>query len=317
MRRIRSDVSHRVRRQPSIFGAAWFRGLLGAGLVMIVALLVAPSVAGWFGSELPQSLFPLLPWAGPVQSASAPASRTVSASGVAEPRGAAAESRDASSHALAAAQPAAGGSAATRVPAPTREGDTVVGAGQARSAPTGAGGGNGRPAAPASPPPRAAGAGPDPGSERLAAPPVVYWVQVGAFLDHGNAERLVERLRGDGLPVGTTTFEQSRVVYRVLLTDAAGAGAPAELLERARGAGLTVEATPDGPAVSELVPLRRAVEISRTLRQQGVPVRLKQNASSATYRVVRVGSYRTSAEAEATLAALAARGVEGLVVRER
>jgi hypothetical protein len=39
--------------------------------------------------------------------------------------------------------------------------------------------------------------------------------------------------------------------------------------------------------------------------------------SSSTYRVVRVGSYATIGEAEATLARLAAQGIEGLVVRER
>jgi cell division protein FtsN len=59
------------------------------------------------------------------------------------------------------------------------------------------------------------------------------------------------------------------------------------------------------------------VETSHTLRQQGVPVRLKQEVSSATYRVVRVGAFATVAEAEAALATLNARGVEGVVVRER
>jgi cell division protein FtsN len=46
-------------------------------------------------------------------------------------------------------------------------------------------------------------------------------------------------------------------------------------------------------------------------------VRLKQEVSSSTYRVVRVGSFPTVAEADATLAALTAKGVEGVVVRER
>jgi cell division protein FtsN len=46
-------------------------------------------------------------------------------------------------------------------------------------------------------------------------------------------------------------------------------------------------------------------------------VRLKQEVSSATYKVVRVGSFATVAEAETTLATLSAKGVEGVVVRER
>jgi cell division protein FtsN len=57
--------------------------------------------------------------------------------------------------------------------------------------------------------------------------------------------------------------------------------------------------------------------MSHTLREQGVPVWLKQEVSSSTYRVVRVGSFGTVAEAEAMLATLTARGVEGVVVRER
>jgi cell division protein FtsN len=165
-----------------------------------------------------------------------------------------------------------------------------------------------------SPPPADAGSA---RSGALAAPPSVYWVQVGAFLDHRNADRLVERLRGDGLSAATTSFEQSRVLYRVMLAGADGSRVGDDAVERARGLGHPVETTADGPAVTGLVPLRRAVEISHTLRQQGVPVRLKQEVSSSTYRVVRVGSFATVAEADSALATLSARGVEGVVVRER
>jgi hypothetical protein len=67
MRRVRSDVSHRIRRQPSIFSAAWFRVCLGAGVVLVLALLVGPWLAGWVGSDLPRSLFLLAPWGGDVK----------------------------------------------------------------------------------------------------------------------------------------------------------------------------------------------------------------------------------------------------------
>ena len=147
--------------------------------------------------------------------------------------------------------------------------------------------------------------------------PAVYWVQVGAFLDHRNADRLVERLRGEGLSAAMTSFEQSRVLYRVLLVGADGSRATDDAIERVRGLGHPVETTAEGPAVTGLVPLRRAVETSHILRQKGIPVRLKQEVSSATYRVVRVGSFATVAEAEGALATLNARGVEGVVVRER
>jgi cell division protein FtsN len=142
-------------------------------------------------------------------------------------------------------------------------------------------------------------------------------VQVGAFLDHRNADKLAERLRGDGLPAGTTAFEQSRVRYRVLLAAPDGGAVPSEAVERVRGLGHPVETTADGPAVTGSVPLRKAVETSHSLRQQGVQVRLKQEVSSSTYRVVRVGSFPTVAEAEAALATLTSKGVEGIVVRER
>jgi len=151
----------------------------------------------------------------------------------------------------------------------------------------------------------------------LAAPPAVYWIQVGAFLDHKNADRLMEKLKGDGLSAATTSFEQSRVLYRVLLVSGDGGRLSEDAIERVKGLGHPVETTSDGPAVTGLVPLRKAVETSHSLRQQGVPVRLKQEVSSSTFRVVRVGSFATAAEADAALAQLNAKGVEGVVVREQ
>lgn len=145
----------------------------------------------------------------------------------------------------------------------------------------------------------------------------MYWVQVGAFLDHKNADRLMEKLKGDGLSAATTSFEQSRVLYRVILVGGDGGRVSDDAIERVKGLGHPVEATADGPAVTGLVPLRKAVETSHSLRQQGVPVRLKQEVSSATFRVVRVGSFATAAEADAALAQLSAKGVEGVVVREQ
>ena len=142
-------------------------------------------------------------------------------------------------------------------------------------------------------------------------------MQVGAFLDHKNADRLAEKLKSDGHATATTSFEQSRVLYRVVLVGADGGRVTDDAIERVKGLGHPVETTTDGPAVNGLVPLRKAVETSHALRQQGVPVRLKQEVSSATYKVVRVGSFSTVTEADATLAALTAKGVEGVVVRER
>lgn len=313
MRRVRSDVSHRVRRQPSIFSARWFRVCLGAGVVLALALLVGPQIAKWLGSDVPSRLFLASPAGTEVKSPAARAAVPAPEKpGLATPgspppgpaasRGIAAATGKPSSTVVdgqpgAVSRTAAGGSPAV---VPSKAATPEAAPTPARDA--------SRPATQAPEPARGG---------TLVAPPAVYWVQVGAFLDHRNADRLAERLRGEGLPATTTAFEQSRVLYRVLLAGPDGARAPDDTVERVRGLGHTVETTADGPAVTGSVPLRKAVETSHSLRQQGVPVRLKQEVSSSTFRVVRVGSFATVAEADGALATLNAKGVEGIVVRER
>lgn len=148
-------------------------------------------------------------------------------------------------------------------------------------------------------------------------PAPLFRIQVGAFLDHRNADRLVERLRGEGLGAATSVFEQSRILYGVLAIPGDSEGGSATLLETLRALGFTAAATEEGLAVTELVPLRTAVEVSHRLREQSITVRLKQEVGSTTFRVVRVGSYATSEEADRALVTLAARGFDGVVVRER
>ena len=313
MRRVRPDVSHRIRRQPSIFSVRWFRIALGAGVALAIALFVGPSVAGWFGGDLPKSLFLLAPWGGPEKTAQARPSEptmarpSLSSPGALPPAAGKAPSAPASkapTSAPADIQPAAP-PRATASAAPTTSSPPAAPKAAAPREPTN----------PASSP--AATTKAPATSEPLSAPPSVYWVQVGAFLDHKNADRLVERLKGDGLSATTTSFEQSRVMYRVLLVGPGGGRPSDDAVEKVRGLGHAVESTADGPAVTGLVPLRNAVETSHALRQHGFPVRLKQEVSSSNYRVVRVGSFPTVAEADATLASLTAKGLEGVVVRER
>jgi cell division septation protein DedD len=313
MRRVRPDVSHRIRRQPSIFSVQWFRIALGAGVALVIALLVGPSVAGWFGGDLPKSLFLLAPWGGPEKTAQArPSEPKVARPSLSSPaplppdagKAPSAPAAKAPTSAPADTQPAA----APRAPASATPTPSASPAAPKAAAPR-------EPTKPASAP--AAPTNAPATSEPLAAPPSVYWVQVGAFLDHKNADRLVERLKGDGLSATTTSFEQSRVMYRVLLVGSGGGRPSDDTVEKVRGLGHPVESTADGPAVTGLVPLRKAVETSHAIRQQGFPVRLKQEVSSSTYRVVRVGSFPTVAEADATLASLTAKGLEGVVVRER
>ena len=312
MRRARSEVAHRVRREPSIFSARWFRIALGVGVALVLALLVGPSLAGWFGGDLPRSLFLLVPWSTDDKPSApgspAPASPRSSIDSPAAPSAGSAEARGAAAASGKGADAPADGH-------PSGDGQRVTGEASTAS-PVAA-------LAPAPRPSRASGRVP-PSAEvvparagALAAPPAVYWVQVGAFLDHRNADRFAERLRSEGLTAATTAFEQSRVLYRVLLVGSDDGRAADDVMERVQGLGHPVETVAEGPAVAGLVPLRRAVEMSHTLRQHGISVRLKQEVSSSTYRVVRVGSFATVADAEATLATLTARGVEGVVVRER
>src|SRR5215470_5613013 len=132
MRRVRSDISHRIRRRPSIFTAPWFRIALGVGVLLVLALLVGPFVARWFGGDLPRSLSSFVPWGG--------------------------SSKMAQSRPPDLANPKPSAPAPARAPAPPR------------------------------PPGTTAAAGP------RAAPPAVYKIRVGAFLDHKNADRRMEKL---------------------------------------------------------------------------------------------------------------------------
>jgi cell division protein FtsN len=167
--------------------------------------------------------------------------------------------------------------------------------------------------APAPEPPPAAPAAEKPVAKPGA--PGVYRIQVGAFLDHRNADRLIERLRGEGIEVVNSVVEESRTLYRVLATPNDSEGYPA-LVQRLRGLGFAPELSDDGAVVTRPVPLRTAVETSRRLRDQGVRVRLDRQVASANFRVVRVGAYPTAEEAERARAELVGRGIEGFVVRE-
>ncbi len=140
-------------------------------------------------------------------------------------------------------------------------------------------------------------------------------MQVGAFLDHRNADRLVQRLRGENLEVIDRILEQSRILYRVLALPKDGEAYEA-FLERVRGLGFTPELAEDGAAVAPAVPLQIAVETSRRLRDHGVTFRLEPAVGAAAFRVVRVGRFVNADEAERARVDLAARGLEGFVVRE-
>lgn len=266
MRHFKTDVSHRMKRRPSIFRAPWFRTVLALGVLVILGLLAGPSVMGRFRREPRPSPVAARPIPPPIKP---PAP---------EPRE--------SPVATAALRP----EPSTPAPRPT----------------------NGATKAPES-----AALAPKPETPAPASPgPAVYRIQVGAFLDHRNADRLIERLRTEGVEVVNSIVEESRTFYRVVATPQEGEGYPA-LAGRLRALGLESEPAADGGAVTRPVPLRPAVEMSRRLREQGIPVRLERQTSSAAFRVVRVGAYDTTDAAERARAELVTRGYEGFVVREQ
>ena len=161
-------------------------------------------------------------------------------------------------------------------------------------------------------------AGPTPPATATLVPggsPVAFRLQVGAFLDHRNADRLVERLRSQEFEVVDRVVEHGRVLHRVLASPAEGEPYDA-LLERLRTLGFTPELAGDAVAVTAPGPLHEAVDASHRLRAAGITVRLEKAIGAATFRVVRVGRYGTAEEAERARADLAARGIEGFVVRE-
>jgi cell division septation protein DedD len=142
-----------------------------------------------------------------------------------------------------------------------------------------------------------------------------YWVQVGAFLDHRNADRLAERVRSEDVEVVSRVIEQSRVLYRVV-AEPAGHETETALLERLRAASLTPEPTADGVVVLAPSPLHTAVETARRLQREGLRVRLVRSVTTSPFRVVRVGRFASADEAERRRAELAQRGFPGFVVRE-
>jgi len=263
MRQLRADVSHRMRRRrPSIFSVTWFRLALGAGVAVILGLVLGPAVAAWLRGSAGPGPVPL-----DLAGTSVKSEARTSPTGGAEP-----------ASTVSAASPS---SPPVNPPAPPEVADTAKADPRSR-----------------------------PGLRGL------FRVQVGAFLDHRNADRLMQRLRAENFEVADTIVEQSRVLYRVLARPRDEEGYD-EFLERLRGLGFDPETTDGGALVTAPVPLHVAVEASRRLRESDVGVRLERATSAAAFRVVRVGRFESPEDAERMRVELAGRGIEGFVVREQ
>jgi hypothetical protein len=123
-------------------------------------------------------------------------------------------------------------------------------------------------------------------------------------------------LKREGFGSATAAFEQGQVRHRVVILESE-AGQADETAERVRTLGFVPERTSDGLVVTGLLGLSDALETSRKLRDSGIRVRLVQVVDSTTLKIVRVGAFATSAEAERIRSKLAERGFDGVVIRER
>jgi cell division protein FtsN len=295
MRHLKADVSHRIKRRPSIFTALWFRVLLAGGALVVLALWLGPPATRW-----------LLP--GPSGLAGLASRQAIRPTAGAVTPG------------LAVAAPRPDSGPPVRTP-PVLEARPAPPAPPAVKAKPGA---DVPPGSAAEPPKRVAEAAP-----ALPAPPVatavpgpasgLFRLQLGAFRDPRNADRLAEQLRSEGADVliageGGESASQYRLVARPPDGEAVDT-----FVERLRGLGHRTEVTPGGVVVGDPVSVRAAIETTRQLREQGIRVRLERVPAQAAagLRVVRVGGYATREEAERARDELTGRGYKAVVVRER
>ena len=289
MRHLKADVSHRMKRRPSIFTARWFR-----------------LASGWRRRRRARAL-------------ARPSGRRVAAQ-PAEPAGPSSRAARRS----ADRQPVAGGRGAAARPGPAVRTPPAVGvaSGSARAArskaspdvPAESCGGvararrrcGARDAGAAMRPRRRPGlrALPDPGRGLPRSSECRPAGRAAAGRGRGRARR--RRGRRGREPVPDRRPAARRGDRSAASSSACAGSATARRRRRA------------ACVVGEPVPVRGAIETTRQLREHGVRVRLERvSAQAAGLRTVRVGSYATLDEAERARGELVARGYPAAVVRER
>jgi cell division protein FtsN len=155
------------------------------------------------------------------------------------------------------------------------------------------------------------------GTATAARPPEgQYWVQVGAFREEGNAQRLAATLRSRTLHVEVARVERVAAGgdrHQLLVT-----GSSLDAVARAIGNGRTARAVAGGIAVEPALPLKEAVALSRRLAADGLAVKIQRVAgqgAEAAQHLVRVGAFPTRARAGEARRELAAQGIAGFVTR--
>jgi len=278
------DDDDRGRFSPrSILASGWFRALLVLGALAVMLVIAVPYLLRWFDGAPPEPRPQARITAPPAPVPAAPPPPAPAAPAASPP----------------AAMPGAARKTELIQPVPPPE--RQPGAPTRRAeAPTPAP----REAAPRSRPrpegaePKAADA-PREASRPAAAAAGSYWVQVGAFQDARNAERLAVSLRSRKLQVQVA--QVTRVQSAAARHEVVVSGASVEAVSAALGGSGTAQQTGAVVVVRPPLELREAVALSRRLAGDGLSVKIRRagDGAPATYHIVRVGGYPSRAAAEA------------------
>jgi len=289
----------------SIFAAGWFRALLLLAVIGIIAMVGLPYLLRWFEPTVPPPRVQAGPGDRSTASPSVPTSQLKESPGTTP--GAPA------SPGPIASQPAPGGAASPGSIAPPAGIPPATAPSAATNAPAAS-----RPAARAGTEAKAGGASPTAPKAAAPTPPAQgeYWIQVGAFQDRRNAERLAEEIRAERLPVQLAAVTRNggdNASRHELLVTGSTVDAVNGLLRGRHSA----EAVPGGVLIRPALSLREAVELSKRLAAERLTVKIRRAAmgGGSTYHVVRVGAFPDRARALEVRADLAAKGHAGFVTQ--
>jgi hypothetical protein len=144
-----------------------------------------------------------------------------------------------------------------------------------------------------------------------------YVLESGPFFSAEVADRLEDQLHQLGYPTARFRKQETRRVYRVLLTGFASTREARRAAgELGRGSVVTGD---DGPEVlvDRHGTLQEAVAAARALRSRGRATRVEEGFGPAVIYHIRYGQFATEAQAEARSEELAALGVASQVVKVR
>jgi cell division septation protein DedD len=273
------DEDERGRFSPrSVLASGWFRALIVLGALAAVLIVALPYILRWMDGG-PAPTRPEIRLPPPPATAPTPAAPSPA------PPAPVAKAQPASPRPAAEPRPAPGPSEKARArveEAPAKAPRPSVPSSQPRSAARGSGS---------------------------------YWIQVGAFQEEQNAQRLASTLKAHRLPVEVATVSRGAQVtsrHEVVVT-----GASAETVNAALRGGGTAQQSGDVVTVQPTLELREAVALSRRLAGEGLAVRIRRapGGATVTYHLVRVGGYPSRAAAKAGLKEVEARGLTGFVAQ--